>query len=330
LIHAYFGIRKKKELDMNRLHEGRASDKALPRAVVKKARPAWLLWLIPLAAGLLCVWFIYRDFVASGPLITIYFQNTEGLQEENTSVEYLGAQIGEVKTIGLAKDGQRVEVRARLKGAARNIAREGSVFWIVRPEVKVGAISGLRTIVSGEYVTVQPGHGAPTNVFVAVEEPPPTEEAGALLINIRSPGLGSLEKKSPIFYRGIQVGEVLNYQLAGDARNVMIRARISQQYAPLVRVNSKFWNAGGIDVRLGLFKGAEISAQSAQTLLGGGIEFATPPEMAETPSNGMVFDLNDKPKDAWKDWAPSIPLHLREEPPSSTFSAAQSKLQLQR
>jgi paraquat-inducible protein B len=232
-------------------------------------------------------------------------------------VEYLGAQIGQVKAIGLAKDGQSVKVSARLTGSAKNIAREGSIFWIVRPEVKVGAITGLRTIVSGEYVTVQPGHGSPTNVFVAMEEPPPTEEPGALLITLRSASLGSLEKTSPIFYRGIQVGEILSYQLAGDARNVMIRARVRQQYAPLLKVNSKFWNAGGIDVRLGLFKGAEISAQSAQTLLGGGIEFATPPEPADVASNGAIFDINDKPKDAWKEWAPDIPLHLQGEAPAT-------------
>jgi paraquat-inducible protein B len=312
---------------MNRLHEGHLTGKPLPKAVIKKARPAWLLWLIPLGAAALCVWFIYRDFVAAGPLITVYFQNTEGLEEGNTQVEYRGAQIGEVKTISLADDGQRVKVTARLTGSAKGLARVGSIFWIVRPEVKVGAISGLRTIVSGEYVTVQPGHGAPTNVFVAVEEPPADEQPGALLISIRSPTLESLQEHSPIFYRDIQVGEVLDYQLADDARSVMIRARVRQQYAPLVRLNSKFWNAGGIDLRFGLFKGAEISAQSAQTLLSGGIEFATPPETGEAATNGAVFELNEKAKDAWKDWAPAIPLHLQGEAPS-TVAPQGSNLQL--
>ena len=135
------------------------------------------------------------------------------------------------------------------------------------------------------------------------------------MITIRAPALQSLQDHSPIFYRGIQVGEVLGYQLAESAQAVMVQARVRAEYAPLVRLNSKFWNAGGIDVRVGLFKGAEISAQSAQTLLSGGIEFATPPEPGEAAESDAVFDLNEKPKEEWKNWAPSIPLHLPGEAP---------------
>lgn len=311
---------------MNKLHEGGQAERPLPKATLKKGRPAWLLWLVPLGAAALCVWFIYRDFVASGPLITVYFQNTDGLQEGNTQVQYRGAQVGEVKTINLADDSQRVKVTARLTGSAKSLARVGSLFWIVRPQVKVGAVSGLSTIVSGQYVTVQPGHGAPTNVFVAAEEPPPEEQPGALSITIRSPDLASLGEHSPLSYRGIKVGEVLSYQLRDNAQGVMVQARVRAEYAPLVRLNSKFWNAGGIDVHIGLFKGAEISAQSAQTLLSGGIEFATPREPGEAVANGAVFELNEKPKDEWKNWAPSIPLHLPGQAPN--ISASQSKIEL--
>jgi paraquat-inducible protein B len=312
---------------MNKLHEGQLAEKPTPKAVIKKSRPGWLLWLVPLGAAALCVWFIYRDFVATGPVITVYFQNTDGLEAGNTQVQYRGAQIGEVKSISLADDGQRVKVTARLSGSAKALARVGSIFWIVRPEVKVGAISGLNTIVSGQYVTVQPGHGEPTNIFVAAEEPPPVEQPGALLISIRSMDLESLQEHSPIFYRGIQVGEVLGYQLAGNAQGVFVQARVREEYAPLVRLNSKFWNAGGIDVRISLFKGAEISAQSAQTLLSGGVEFATPPEPGEAAANGAVFELNEKPKEEWKKWAPSIPLHLPGQAPGSK-AATESKIEL--
>jgi paraquat-inducible protein B len=306
----------KRSNNMNKVHDGRSAEMSPPKAVIKKGRSTWLLWLIPLGAAALCVWFIYRDFVAAGPLITIYFQTADGLEEGNTQVQYRGAQIGEVKSISLADGGQRVKVTARLTGSAQGLAQVGSTFWIVRPELKVGAISGLRTIVSGEYITVQPGKGAPTNIFVAVEQPPRSEQPDALLISIRAPALESLQDQSPIFYRGIQVGEVLGYQLAENAQAVMIRARVRAEYAPLVRLNSKFWNAGGIDVRIGLFHGAEISAQSPQTLLSGGLEFATPPELGEAAANGAVFQLNDKPKDEWKNWAPSIPLHLPGQAPA--------------
>ncbi len=313
---------------MNRLQNGRAEGRALPKAVIKKARPAWLLWLVPLAAAALCVWFVYRDYVATGPLITIYFQNTEGLEAGNTSVQYRGSQVGVVKSLSLAPDLKHVKVTARLDGSAKDLAREGSIFWIVRPELKVGTISGLRTIVSGEYITVQPGHGAETNSFTAASEAPPDPQPGALLITIRAPSLDSLREHSPIFYRGVEVGEVLGDQLSEDAAGVLIRARIRQEYAPLVRGNSKFWNAGGVDFKFGLFKGAEVSAESASTLLSGGIAFATPPEPAQAVTNGAVFDLYEKPKDGWKDWSPAITLKLAENAPTNK-SQASSKLPFQ-
>ncbi|HEY3861450.1 MAG TPA: MlaD family protein [Verrucomicrobiae bacterium] len=296
--------------------------------MIKKAKPVWVLWLIPLGAIALCVWFIYRDFVASGPLITVYFDDTAGLEAGNTMVNYRGSQIGQVKSISVTEDGKRVKVTARLIGPAKNLARTGSLFWIVRPELKVGAISGLNTIVSGEYVTVQPGQGPATNVFVGAEKPPPEPEPNALLITIHAAALDSMQERSPIFYRGIEVGEVLGYQLSDDARGVDIRARVRRQYAPLVRMNSVFWNAGGIDVHIGLFKGAQISAQSAQTLLSGGIEFATPPQPGVAAENGAVFDINEKPKEAWKDWNPSIPLQLSGQAPAANLPSSGSKLDL--
>jgi paraquat-inducible protein B len=147
-------------------------------------------------------------------------------------------------------------------------------------------------------------------VFQGVETEPLSEEPEALLIVLKAPDLGSLQKSSAIFYRGIKVGEVLFFQLAEDSREVVIHARIHQEYKPLVRSNSRFWNAGGIDVHFGLFKGIQVSAESAATLVSGGIEFATPPELADLATNGAAFTLYEKPEDKWKTWMPVIPLKL--------------------
>ena len=110
---------------------------------------------------------------------------------------------------------------------------------------------------------------------------------------------------------------VLHYQLGSDAASVVLRALVREEYAPLVRLNSKFWNAGGLSFKFGLFQGAEISAESPQTLLSGGIEFATPPDARPTATNDSVFALYEKPEEAWKKWAPALQLHLPEQAPSS-------------
>jgi len=283
---------------------------ALPKAKIKKTRRSWWLWLVPLGALALCAWFVYRDYIATGPLITLYFQDASGLEENNTQIRFLGSTVGQVKRLGITKDSKHVEVKARLTGFAAHLARAGTKFWIVRPELKVGAISGLRTIISGEYIAVRPGNGERTNVFVGAESEPISEEPGALHITLLMPSLRSVQEESSIYFRGIKVGEVLKYQLGDDSQEVKLQARIHKEYAPLVRMNSKFWNAGGIDFRFGLFRGAEISAESAKTLLSGGIEFATPTDAGEPASDGAVFRLYDKPEDAWKDWMPRIRLHL--------------------
>jgi paraquat-inducible protein B len=296
-------------------------DPALPKAEIKRTRRAWWLWLVPLGALALCAWFVYRDYVATGPVITIYFQDASGLEENNTTLRYLGATVGQVKRLGLTKDSSRVEVKARLAGSAAQLAKTGTAFWIVRPELKVGAVSGLRTSISGEYIAVRPGGGGRTNRFIGAESEPIPEEPGALQITLLLPTLRSVQEQSGVYYRGIKVGEVLKYQLGNDAQEVKLQARIHKEYAPLVRVNSKFWNAGGIDFNISLFHGAEISAQSAKTLLSGGIEFSTPTEAGAPATDGAVFRLYDKPEDAWKGWMPQIPLHLNDQAVQTTPSS---------
>lgn len=293
------------------------SGASLPKARISKTRRAWYLWLIPFGALLLCVWFIYRDYIATGPLVTIYFKDASGLEENNTQINYLGSMVGQVKRLRLARDNKSVEVKARLTGSASQLARAGSVFWIVRPEVKVGAISGLRTIISGEYIGVLPGNGLPTNQFVGAEKEPVPEQPNALRITLLAPELGSLQEQSPVFYRGVQVGEILGFQLGGDAQEVRIHVRVHPEFAPLVRANSKFWNAGGLNFSFGLFRGAEISAESAKTLLSGGIAFGTPTEPEKPVTNGTLFRLYDKPEDAWKNWAPLIKLNLPGQAPTN-------------
>jgi paraquat-inducible protein B len=280
---------------------------ALSRAKIEKSRLTWVLWLIPIAAAGLCGWFVVRDVVLQGPTITIYFQSVDGLQAGNSFLQYRGVKVGTVTSLKLTSDKQQAAVQVQLTGPAANLARQGSIFWIVRPELKLGSVSGLRTIVSGNYIAIQPGNGATTNEFAGAEEEP-VEHKGALEITLRAPQLGSLQEQSPIFYRGIQVGEVLQSRLAENAREVIIDAFIQTNYAPLVRMNSKFWNAGGLNIHLGLFSGAQISAESAQTIVSGGIEFATPPDFQAAATNGTVFTLNEKLDDAWKKWTPAIAL----------------------
>jgi len=114
----------------------------LPKAQIEKCRFSWLPWLVPIAAGLLCDWYVGHDIIFAGPTITIIFQNADGLQAENSLLQYRGVSIGEVETLKLAQDRQRVAVTVQIDPSAASIAQQGSVFWIVRPELKLGSVSG--------------------------------------------------------------------------------------------------------------------------------------------------------------------------------------------
>lgn len=279
----------------------------LPKAKVEKSYLNWSLWLLPIAAAGLCGFFLLQDYVLSGPRLVIYFENADGLQEKNTMVKYLGVQVGEVESLTVAKDRHSVKVTVALNPSAASLARQGSKFWIVRPELKLGTVSGLGTIISGDYVTVDPGDGPPTNTFIGYEEEP-VEPIPALHITLLTHDLDSLQEQSQIFYHGIQVGEVVSFRFNDDASWIEVHARIRQEYAPLVRADSRFWNAGGINVKVGLLKGLQVSAESAQTIIAGGIAFSTPPNYGPPATNGATFELAENEDSSWKDWHPSISL----------------------
>jgi paraquat-inducible protein B len=294
----------------------------LPKAKIQKDPLSWFFWALPVAAAGLCCWFVFHDFVFAGPTITIYFQDAQGLQEQNSMVRYRGIKIGNIESLKIAGDGKTVAVKAKLDHSARDVARQGSLFWIVRPELKLGAVSGLQTIVSGSYINVQPGSGARTNIFTGVAEAPIVQQPG-MDVTLLANTLDSLENQSGIFYRGVQVGEVTGLHLDDSARFVVVTARIWQEYAPLVRHDSQFWNAGGINAHVGLFSGLQISAESAATLVSGGIAFATPENYGPAATNGTVFFLNEKPDPKWQNWGPQIPLGQTPEAPKMKNSMPQ-------
>ena len=266
-----------------------------PRARVR-AQPFSLAWLFPIGAVALVVWLALRSLADRGPAITISFRNVEGLQAGQTKIQHRSVDLGTVESLELTKDMSRVIVHARMKRAATDHLTENSRFAIIAPRVGVGGISGLSTIVSGSYIEMYPGKpGEPKRDFVGLDEPPalPPDTRGrsfTLLTN----DLGSLTRGSPISYRGINIGEVEDYKLRDGNQGVTVTAFIRFPYEDLVHPETRFWNAGGVDLTLGA-QGLRIRANSWEQLLQGGIAFETPEEvLSKTPSPaGSVFGLYD-------------------------------------
>jgi paraquat-inducible protein B len=277
----------------------------LPKARVRRNRLFRIAWIVPLIAAAVAGWVIYERMRTSGPEITIQFDQGPGLRVGQTPVKYRGVPIGEVTGVELSADHKHVLVTARLRRSGASVANEGAIFWIVRPQVGFGSVTGLNTVLSGPEIEVRPGSGAPQKTFVGRENPP-LEESGLRLV-LRAERPRSLRANSPVYYRGIEVGTVQKLELAPNAASADVTVMIQTRYAPLVREGSAFWDTSGVSVKGGILKGVEVEFESLRSLATGGVEFASPPNSPRAKS-GTVFFLHDEPKKEWLAWQPKIPL----------------------
>lgn len=276
-------------------------------AIVEPRRSRWWWWLLPLAAITAAGWLVYRGWEETGPRITITFAHGYGI-EPGDALRYRGIDVGEVVAVRVADDLREVAIEATLERSARELAREGSRFWIARPQVSLGGVQGLETIVGANYIMVLPGHGPPRDRFIGSESAPvlDTLRPGGLEIILQANQRAGLHAGSPILYRQVVIGKVLSLGLASDASAVEVRAYIEPQYAELIREDSKFWNASGVEIDVGL--GVSIHAESLQSLLVGGISVATPEEPGGRVSTGHRFAIADEPESSWRKWQPVISL----------------------
>jgi paraquat-inducible protein B len=289
-------------------------DFQLPQAKIAKRWKFTWLWIVPVLALGFVGWLILKTRLAKGPTITVTFNDAQGMEAGKSDVKFRGAKIGEITRISLSEDLRSVRIKIELQKSAEDIARAGSQFWIVQPEISASRITGLRTIVSGSYIEAKPGEGPHTNEFVGLNQAPVlTYHRAGLNIELLREELGSIQEGTPLFFRGLKVGEVTHFELSSNALAVRIEAHIEDPYAPLVHDNTFFWNSGGIHFNIGLF-GADIRAKSFETLVSGGIAFNTPPGAGAPVRDGALFRLYEKPKDEWQKWA--APINISTQPSS--------------
>jgi len=279
-----------------------------PKAKLRKR--SWrfpLVWVVPALAVVVAGYLVYQRVHEFGPVVNIKFRDVTGLRPGQTPIQFRGADIGIVASVALSDDGQHGIVRVKLRRDARSVAREGSLFWIVRPEIGMGNLTGLGTLITGPSIAVMPGHGTNASEFIGLENSPKLVDPGGLNVVLLAAHGGSLRVGVPIYYRGIEVGAVRETRLSTNAMTVEVHCVIRRSYAPLVRSESKFWNVTGLDVRVGLFRGAEVDVESIKSLLIGGIAFATPESHDTKPvPEGTAFRLYPAAEKEWSEWIPHI------------------------
>ncbi|MBV7566868.1 intermembrane transport protein PqiB [Pseudomonas sp. PDM27] len=254
----------------------------------------------------------HDDATQKGEVITIKVDRADGLRT-GTPIRFKGLDVGKIEDVDLSDDLQSVLLTARITEVPERIARVGSQFWVVKPELGLIKTSNLETLVTGQYIEVLPATKSlgPQKSFMALASPPEAvkREDGLSLV-LSAARRGSLKAGVPVTYREITVGKVTGYELGQTADRVLIHILIEPKYAPLVRSGTRFWNTSGFDFDVGLFRGATVRTESLETMIQGGVAFATPDgeRMGSPARPEQTFALFDKFEEEWLGWAPKISL----------------------
>ena len=273
----------------------------LPRVQQSRRPRLSLVWLVPLLALAVGASLVVRSVLQTGPRIEIEFRTAEGLEPGKTEVRYKEVVIGRVQTVTLRDDRQHVIAEVQLDRSAAGVAVDDTTFWVVRPRIGVGGVSGLGTLLSGAYIGVDAGKAdTAKSRFVGLENPPYVlrGEPGSGYILLAA-DLGSLDVGSPVYYRRTRVGRVVGYSLDAGRDQLSVKVFIEAPYQRLVTPQTRFWNASGVDLSLNA-NGLTINTQTLTSVLAGGIAFEQPDADPRQPAAaaGTEFTLFDDRKAA--------------------------------
>ena len=134
-----------------------------PKALVSGGgRRIPAIWFIPVLAAVIGLYLVVYTAMNEGPEISVTFQTAEGIDADKTKIKALSVEVGVVKEVRINDDRQSVTVIAKLDRAAESLLGDETRFWVVRPRLGAGGVSGLGTIMSGAYIELQPGPNAPS------------------------------------------------------------------------------------------------------------------------------------------------------------------------
>ncbi|HWV17002.1 MAG TPA: MlaD family protein [Rhodocyclaceae bacterium] len=267
-------------------------------STVDKQRPRFsVIWIVPVLAILVGIGLAVQAIRARGPEINLQFSVAEGLEAGKTRVKFKDVAIGTVSDIALSDDQKSVRVSVQMDKQAEGLIVEDTRFWVVRPRIAAGGVSGLATLLSGVYIAMDPGKSTQeSSDFVGLESPPQiTSATPGRQFQLKADDLGSLDVGVPVYYRRIPVGRVASYAMQKDGKGVDVNVFIDAPYDAFVTTDTRFWHASGIDVALNS-EGVKVDMQSLASLVAGGIAFATPEspgeEAAPRAPESSIFPLH--------------------------------------
>ncbi|MXV43630.1 MCE family protein [Saccharibacter sp. 17.LH.SD] len=238
-----------------------------------------ILWIIPILAVIISGWLVWQHFATQGPRITISFDAADGIVPGQTQVKNKAVTLGVVRSVDLSPDMSHADVTVQMNGGIEDLLTDRTRFWVVRPRINGTSITGLETLLSGAYIALDPGRDGKhyRNHFKGLETPPGvrSDQPGSNYWLV-TPRLESLGSGAPIFFRDLEVGEVLGYTMPpGGVGPILLQVFIRAPYDSYLKADSRFWNVSGMQLGFGA-GGLQVRLQSLQTLFSGGLAFGRP------------------------------------------------------
>jgi len=239
----------------------------------------------------------------SGVLVRLHAPNAEDLNI-GSKIKYLGLNIGSISQVKMRSSAKEIVFEASIENQYSHLIKSSSQFWVVKPEVTLTGVKNLSSIVSGTFVQILPGDGSFRRDFDILSKAPLAvakqhHQNDVLEVVLATSRLGTIHVDAPVMFRDVKVGSVVSVGLADDATKVNIKIAIKPEYSKLVRTDSKFWRSSGITLDGGLFSGVSLKFGGFESLIQGGISFATPgrgqQEITKQKNNNDDFEDDDAP-----------------------------------
>ena len=270
------------------------------------------IWIVPFIALIIAGWLAYQYFAERGPEIEIIFPVNEGLVAGQSVIKFRNVPVGKVTKIHVAPDTDGIIVTVRMNSnRSEPYLTEKARVWIVKPEVGLGGISGLDTLLSGTYINIYSKKGGKRAMrkFIGLSQPYRDSMEGEYFHLVSANG-NDVSVGMPIYYKNIKVGQVEYVYLSLNQKNVDTIIFIDKQYASLIHDDSKFWiksmmnvdfSKGNLDINIAPFK----------FMLQGGIVFSSSGvDENATVSSNRIFPIYKSKTDAASKTIGSVPNEL--------------------
>ncbi|MBV2128290.1 intermembrane transport protein PqiB [Arsukibacterium indicum] len=239
--------------------------------VIKQWSP---IWVVPIAAVLIGLWMLFSHFQNQGVMLLLVAEDAEGIVAGKTQIKNRSVDVGQVVSVELSEDLTEVLIQARMKPNMTPLLNAGSQFWVVKPQIGRGGVTGLDTLLSGVYIELQPGDKGETQLSHPLLNSPPVAPADApgVRVELNSADTTGLAVGDPVLYRGYEVGTVELSDFSVADRRTRFQLYIREPYDELVTDNVRFWLSSGLAFDFSA-EGLSVDIGSATTLLTGGVSF---------------------------------------------------------